>query len=174
MKRMNSWGLLTAAALGAGMLGTYLVIDHLFRTGTTPKELLTVLVGSVLIGFVVNGAATALRAFAHNRFRRIDGWGKVLSVLGWSISATGTFFVATRSDAISLGQTFYTWTATLVTFFAIALIACSFIRPPEQAAEAPVEPPSWDPDSEATNGYAEATDSPTPGVTIRKDDDAAH
>lgn len=66
--------------------------------GTTSQELISLLTVFLVIGIFLAGVGQLMRAAAHGTVSRagktVDGWGKVIGLLGWSFGLVGAVLFA--------------------------------------------------------------------------------
>lgn len=98
------WVMLTGVVISVGSLAANVATalsDVLFRE--SENGFLESLAVCLVLGFFIGGFGQFMRSLAHGNSsrvgRRVDGWGKVLGVLGWSIALVGT---ALSADAGSV------------------------------------------------------------------------
>lgn len=97
-------------ASGAGIaLGT---ASSKLNQGTTPQELEAAMIVYVIIGLLLSGVGQLMCATAHGTSSpcgvRYDGWGKIISLFGWSLGLLGATFLymkGTETPAWVLGAT---------------------------------------------------------------------
>lgn len=83
--------MLAGCAILAGAALAVISIGYLELHEIGFRENVTV---SVLFGFFVGGFGQVMRSAAHGKssttWKRVDGWGKLLGVTGWSLASVGT------------------------------------------------------------------------------------
>lgn len=124
--RTNWWGVASGLVFLAGWGASYVFLTA--RLGSiTAGELLSLLGITVVIGLGLNGVGLMLRAAAHGTpgLSMIDGVGKLLGVLAWSIGLTATFVFAVNQTALPVAS--MGWIFSTVVACALLCIAFAFV-----------------------------------------------
>lgn len=116
--RVNRWGL---AAAGVYMLGTSIPLISLyvaFGTVTSFQEIRTLLTSYIVIGIFLGGAGQFLRTAAHGSIshggKQVDGAGKIIGLLGWSLTSFASVTLATRGLEVPDWVTLVAYSVTTV------------------------------------------------------------
>lgn len=100
----NTWGILAAVAMFLGAAIAFWSASATLDRGTTPDELQGLINTWVMIGILVTGIATLMRASSHGSKQSIgklvDGGGKTLGVFGWSLALVGSATSAMKGGPV--------------------------------------------------------------------------
>lgn len=98
----SSWAMLATAAYTVGAWFVFNSASKALDRGTNEAELTLLLTTYVIIGVLLGGIGQLMRAAAHGAksdgVKRIDGWGKVVGLLGWSFGLVGAVAFAMRGN----------------------------------------------------------------------------
>lgn len=97
---LNNWGTVAAGAYFVGAaVSTVWVILSIDR-GANEEALIALLVVFIVIGIFAVGIGQVVQTAAHGSIstgaKRIDGYGKVVGLFGWSLGLVGSVFFAMR------------------------------------------------------------------------------
>lgn len=122
-----SWMVLAACAMAAGGTWSFMALSHAYdryKDGTLLENLLATY---TFYGLLIVGVSQLMRAASHGTGdvrKRIDGWGKVLGVFGWSMGLTGAAFtVITREHMPNEWATNMLQAGVAVPLYSTAFIA---------------------------------------------------
>ena len=120
---LSVWGIFASVLYAVGTIAVLIRGNLIISEGQLEKDALqdalrTLLALGVVIGLFLNGIGLLMRAAAHGakgRGRVVDGIGKMVSLLGWSISLTGAMIFTLEQTTIPQDAV-VPWAAGLVLF----------------------------------------------------------
>lgn len=126
----NVWAALASIAyLGGGLIALFSA-NRKLDTGASEKVVEADLIVYVIVGLLLGGVGQLMCATVHgassHRATRYDGWGKVVSIFGWSLGLFGATFLYMK-DTGAPGWLLFVVVGTLV-FPPVATVSWSFWR----------------------------------------------
>lgn len=92
----SPWTISAAITYFVGAAGAFAVLSIQYDQGASANDLLSTMNVFLVIGLLLNGLGQLMRGAAHNSKsvwgKRIDGYGKLAGLLGWSSGLNAALF----------------------------------------------------------------------------------